>query len=68
MCDREVPEPLPSGHTPYARRAVQQLAPAVSFRARTGVLASSFILEAGGFDSPLARPSGPDYPPHCAAL
>ena len=40
---------------------------AVSFRARTGVLASSFILEAGGFDSPLVRPSGLDYPAHCAA-
>ena len=30
-------------------------------------LASSFILEAGGFDSPLVRPSGLDYPAHCAA-
>ena len=40
---------------------------AVSLRARTGVLASSFILEAGGFDSPLVRPSGLDYPAHCAA-
>ena len=40
---------------------------AVSLRARTGVLASSFILEAGGFDSPLVRPSGLDYPARCAA-
>ena len=40
---------------------------AVSLRARTGVLASSFILEAGGFDSPLAYPSGPNYSAHCAA-
>ena len=40
---------------------------AVSLRARTGVLASSFMLEAGGFDSPLVHPSGPNYPAHCAA-
>ena len=39
---------------------------AVSLRARTGVLASSFMLEAGGFDSPLVRPSGPNYPARCA--
>ena len=39
----------------------------LSLRARTGVLASSFILEAGGFDSPLAYPSGPNYSAHCAA-
>jgi hypothetical protein len=40
---------------------------AVTLRTRTGVLASSFILEAGGFDSPLVHPSGLDYPAHCAA-
>ena len=40
---------------------------AVSVRGRTGVLASSFTLEAGGFDSPLAYPSGLDRPAHCAA-
>jgi|TARA_B110000046_G_scaffold164389_1_gene179957 hypothetical protein len=40
--------------------AVCRVLSAVSLRARTGVLASSFILEAGGFDSPLAYPSGPD--------
>ena len=30
-------------------------------------IASSFILEAGGFDSPLAYPSGTNYSAHCAA-
>ena len=52
---------------PSARFALPSAAccSAVSLRARTGVLASSFILEAGGFDSPLARPSGLDYSAHC---
>ena len=40
--------------------AVCRVLSAVSLRARTGVLASSFVLEAGGFDSPLTYPSGPD--------
>jgi hypothetical protein len=40
---------------------------APSLRARTGVLASSIILEAGEFDSPLVHPSGLDYSVHCAA-
>ena len=52
---------------PVLHRRLSRAPSAVSFRARTGVLASSFILEAGGFDSPLVRPSGLDYPSHCAA-
>jgi hypothetical protein len=52
---------------PVLHRRLSRAPSAVSFRARTGVLASSFILEAGGFDSPIVRPSGLDYPAHCAA-
>ena len=52
---------------PVLHRRLSRAPSAVSFRARTGVLASSFILEAGGFDSPLVRPSGPNYFAHCAA-
>ena len=48
-----------------ARDAYQQIF--LEFAHEVGVLASSFILEAGGFDSPLAYPSGPNYSAHCAA-
>ena len=59
----------PSRPVPFARFASPSAAcsSAISLRARTGVLASSFILEAGGFDSPLAFPSGHNYSAHRAA-